>query len=139
MNHAHIDLRYILGSLGYKENLKKCETQLEIDRGDIKDIDGFFAPLLWDDYKKNKNEKALETLLAYNIQDVLSLECLMIIAYNLKIKDTPFYGNDLPEPILPEIPFDIDKKTVERIKNDMRVDWYSSIYIPGAKIQGRFV
>ena len=84
--------------------------------------------LIWKDYKNNNNEKALETLLTYNIQDVLSLESLMIIAYNLKIKDTPFYGNDLPDPVLPEIPFDIDKKTVERIKNDMRADWYSSIY-----------
>jgi len=128
LNHAHIDLRYILGSLGYKGGLKKCEAQLEIDRGDIKGIDGFFAPLLWNDYKNNNNKKALETLLAYNIQDVLSLESLMIIAYNLKIKDTPFYGNELPTTILPEIPFDIDKETVERIKNDMRVDWYSSLY-----------
>lgn len=128
LNHAHIDLRYILGSLGYKGGLKKCEAQLGIDRGDIKGIDGFFAPLLWNDYKDNNNEKALETLLTYNIQDVLSLESLMIIAYNLKIKDTPFYGSELPAPILPEIPFDIDKKTVARIKNDMRVDWYSSFY-----------
>ncbi len=123
LNHAHIDLRYILGSLGYKGGLKGCEAQLEIDRGDLKDIDGFFAPLLWYDYKKNRNEKALETLLAYNIQDVLTLENLMVIAYNLKIKDTPFYGNQLLEPVLPEIPFDVDIKTVERIKNDMRVDW----------------
>lgn len=123
LNHAHIDLRYILGSLGYKGGLKECEAQLEIDRGDIKDIDGFFAPLLWQDYKKNKNEKALETLLAYNIQDVLTLENLMIISYNLKIKDTPFYENELPEPVLPRIPFEIDKKTVERIKTDLKVDW----------------
>ena len=123
LNYAHIDLRYILGSLGYKGGLKSCEAQLEIDRGDLKDIDGFFAPLLWYDYKKNRNEKALETLLAYNIQDVLTLENLMVIAYNLKIKDTPFYGNQLPEPVLPEIPFNVDIKTVERIKNDIRADW----------------
>jgi hypothetical protein len=123
LDHAHIDLRYILASLGYKGGLKECESQLEIDRGDLKDIDGFFAPLLWYDYKKNRNEKALETLLAYNIQDVLNLENLMVIAYNLKIKDTPFYGNQLPDPVLPEILFDVDIKTVERIKNDMRADW----------------
>ena len=123
LNHAHIDLRYILASLGYKGGLKSCESQLEINRGDLKDIDGFFAPLLWYDYKKNRNEKALETLLAYNIQDVLNLENLMVIAYNLKIKDTPFYGNQLPDPVLPEILFDVDIKTIERIKNDMRADW----------------
>ncbi len=119
LDHAHIDLRYILGSLGYKGGLKGCEVQLGIDRGDLKNIDGFFAVLLWYDYRKNGNQKALETLLAYNIQDVLTLENLMIISYNMKIRETPFYRNRLPEPVLPDIPFDVDMKTVERIKNDI--------------------
>jgi len=119
LDHAHIDLRYILGSLGYKGGLKGCEVQLGIDRGDLKNIDGFFAVLLWYDYRKNGNQKALETLLAYNIQDVLTLENLMIISYNMKIIETPFYRNRLPEPVLPDIPFDVDTETVERIKNDI--------------------
>jgi len=119
LNHAHIDLRYILGSLGYRGGLKSCEIQLGIDRGDLKDIDGSFAVLLWHDYKRNGNQKALETLLAYNIQDVLTLENLMVIAYNMKIKDTPFYRNQLPAPVLPEIPFEVDMDTVDRIKMGM--------------------
>ena len=119
LDNAHIDLRYILGSLGYKGGLKGCEVLLGIDRGDLKNIDGFFAVLLWYDYRKNGNQKALETLLAYNIQDVLTLENLMIISYNMKIRETPFYRNRLPEPVLPDIPFDVDTKTVERIKNDI--------------------
>jgi len=117
LNHAHIDLRYILASLGYKGGLKSCEVQLGIDRGNLKDIDGFFAVLLWHDYQTNRNQKALETLLAYNIQDVLTLENLMIMAYNLKIGQTPFFNDQLPEPVLPNIPFDVDTATVERIKN----------------------
>jgi uncharacterized protein YprB with RNaseH-like and TPR domain len=117
LNHAHIDLRYILRSLGYRGGLKSCETQLGIDRGNLKDIDGFFAVQLWHDYQWTKNPKALETLLAYNIQDVLTLENLMVISYNLKIKSTPFFKNRLPEPVLPEIPFEVDMKTVERIKS----------------------
>jgi hypothetical protein len=60
----------------------------------------------------------LETLLAYNIQDVLTLEMLMVISYNLKIKDTPFYRNSLPEPVSPESPFRADMKTVERIRSE---------------------
>jgi len=119
LNHAHIDLRYILGSLGYRGGLKSCETQLGIDRGDLKDLDGFFAVQLWHDYKRTGSQKALETLLAYNIQDVLTLEELMVIAYNMQIKDTPFYDNQLPTPILPEIPFDADMDTVERIRMGM--------------------
>ena len=55
--------------------------------------------------------------MAYNIQDVLTLENLMVIAYNLKIKDTPFHDNLLPEPLLPELPFDVDMKTVEKIRD----------------------
>lgn len=118
MDHAHIDLRFVLSSLGYKGGLKACETALGIDRGDIKGIDGFFAVLLWNDYLKNKNQKALETLLAYNIEDVVNLEKLMTIAYNMNISNTPFSSLELPETQLPlQIPFKADKETVERIKN----------------------
>jgi len=116
LDHAHIDLRYILGSLGYRGGLKSCETQLGINRGKLKDIDGFFAVLLWHNYQNTGNQKALETLLAYNIQDVLTLENLMMIAYNMKIKDTPFYKKQLPATVSPEIPFDVDMETVDRIK-----------------------
>lgn len=116
LDHAHIDLRYILGSLGYRGGLKSCERQLGTDRGDLKDIDGFFAVLLWHDFKRTGNPKALETLLAYNIQDVLTLENLMVIAYNMKIKGTPFYENHLAAPVLPEIPLDVDLETVDRIR-----------------------
>ncbi len=116
LNHAHIDLRYVLGSLGYTGGLKACETQLGIDRGDLAGMDGFFAVLLWHDYQTRGNQKALETLLAYNIQDVLTLEPLMITAYNLKLETTPFYNNRLPVPTLPGIPFKVDQGTVENIR-----------------------
>lgn len=118
LDHAHIDLRFVLSSLGYKGGLKTCETALGIDRGDIKGIDGFFAVLLWNDYLENKNQKALETLLAYNIEDVVNLEKLMTIAYNMNISNTPFSSLELPEQqLLPQIPFKADKKTVESIRN----------------------
>lgn len=116
LNHAHIDLRYILANLGYTGGLKSCEVQLGIDRGDLKDVDGYFAVLLWLDYQENGNKKALETLLAYNIQDTVNLETLMVIAYNLKIEQTLFYENQIPEPVLPEVPFAADIETVEKIK-----------------------
>ena len=125
MNQAHIDLRYVLASLGYAGGLKRCEIQLDIDRGDLRDLDGSFAVLLWYDYLHNGNEKALETLLAYNIQDVLTLEHLLVIAHNLKIQDTPFHGNQLPEPVLPGIPFRVDLETVDRIKTQMRFSFDS--------------
>ena len=120
MNHAHIDLRYVLKSLGYKGGLKMCEKALGMDRGDLNGVDGSFAVLLWLDYQDNKNEKALETLLAYNIEDVVNLETLMVMAYNMKIKDTPFNkSHQLPLPIVPEIPFKPDLITIDRIKREV--------------------
>lgn len=117
LNHAHIDLRYILKSLGYSGGLKRCEKALGIDRGDLDGVDGYFGILLWNDYQQNRNPKALETLLAYNIEDVVNLETLMVMAYNMKIQDTPFVkSHHIPEPIRPEIPFAVDIETVERIK-----------------------
>lgn len=117
MNHAHIDLRYILKSLGYTGGLKMCEKSLGMDRGDLDGVDGYFGVLLWLDYQQNKNEKALETLLAYNIEDVVNLEILMVMAYNMKLKDTPFYkSHQLELPTRPEIPFKPDLATINRLK-----------------------
>lgn len=124
LDHAHIDLRYDLRSLGYRGGLKRCETQLGLERVELKDIDGFFAVLLWHDYQQTGNPKSLETLLAYNIQDVLTLEKLMVMAYNLKIKNTPFYKNRLPEPVSPRIPFNVDRETVSRIRRENIHAWY---------------
>jgi uncharacterized protein YprB with RNaseH-like and TPR domain len=53
LNSAHIDLRYILSSLGYTGGLKSCEIQLGMDRGNLSNIDGYFAVLLWFEYQKN--------------------------------------------------------------------------------------
>jgi len=66
------------------------EKKAGIDRGELEKIDGYFAVLLWNDYRINHNRKPLEILLAYNIQDVVNLEILMVLSYNLKLKDTPF-------------------------------------------------
>ena len=120
LNHAHIDLRYVLKSLGYCGGLKRCEKALGLDRGDLDGVDGYFAVFLWHDYQQNKNKKALETLLAYNIEDVVNLESLMVMAYNMKIKDTPFNDtHELPLPKMPEIPFKPDLQTIDRIKTTM--------------------
>nr|WP_320192333.1 ribonuclease H-like domain-containing protein [uncultured Desulfobacter sp.] len=124
LNHAHIDLRYVLKSLGYSGGLKHCEKALGLDRGDLDGVDGYFAVFLWHDYQHNKNEKALETLLAYNIEDVVNLETLMVTAYNMKIKNTPFNAtHELPLPKMPQIPFKPDLQTIDRIKTTM-IDAY---------------
>ncbi len=114
---AHIDLRYVLASLGYKGGLKRCEQSLGVGRGDLAGIDGAFAPLLWREYQIRNSKAALETLLAYNIEDVVNLETLMVKAYNLKIAGTPFSeSHRLPLPPAPAIPFRPYPATVEKIR-----------------------
>ena len=61
---AHIDLRYPLKSLGLKGGLKSCERQLGMHRPGMEDVDGSVAVQLWNDYRRQKNVKSLETLLA---------------------------------------------------------------------------
>jgi hypothetical protein len=118
LDHAHIDLRYILHSLEFKGGLKGCERQLGMDRGNLKDIDGFFAVLLWEEYQQTGDQKTLDTLLAYNIQDTINLENLMVTAFNLKLKETPFYETHLiEESLLPANPLRVDMETVDKIKN----------------------
>lgn len=117
LTHAHIDLRYVLKSLGFSGGLKRCEKAMGIDRGDLEGVDGYFAVLLWFEYQNSQNEKALETLLAYNIEDVVNLETLMVNAYNMKLGSTPFSDSHrLPLPGIPEIPFKPHSPTVNRIR-----------------------
>jgi uncharacterized protein YprB with RNaseH-like and TPR domain len=116
LDQAHIDLRYVLANLGYKGGLKSCERQLGLDRGDLANVDGFFAVALWHDYRTRGNTHALETLLAYNIRDVINLEPLLIKAYNLKMARMPFGPMtplDLPTP--PAEPFRAHGPTIDRL------------------------
>ncbi len=114
VRQAHIDLRYVLRSLGYRGGLKSCEKQLGIDRKDLVDVDGFFAVKLWWEYLNNGNDGALQTLLAYNTVDVIDLELLLVLAYNLKLKETHFDRSyNIVVPNQPEIPFRIDKSLLQ--------------------------
>ena len=117
VDQPHIDLRYVLGSLGYRGGLKGCEQQLGIPRQGLEDVDGFFAVLLWHDYQRG-NQKALDTLLAYNALDVINLEILMIMAYNFKLAKTPLGPERrLSLPTSPPLPFTADQATIQRLRS----------------------
>ena len=116
LDQAHIDLRYVLASLGFKGGLKGCERMMGLDRGDLANLDGFFAVLLWRDYRTRNNPQALETLLAYNIRDVVNLESLLIKAHNLKAARTPFGPSlTLADPTPPAEPFRAHRPTIDRL------------------------
>jgi hypothetical protein len=120
LNQAHIDLMYPLRSLGLRGGLKNCERQFGIARPELEGFDGFFAILLWNEYRKANNHRALETLLAYNIQDTVSLHTLLVHTHNEKVKATPFAGSHcLPRPSLSESPFQADQETVERLQRQL--------------------
>lgn len=120
LDQAHIDLRYPLHSLGYKGGLKGCERMMGLSRGELEGVDGFFAVLLWNDWHHQANRRALDTLLAYNIEDVVNLEPLMVRAFNEKLKATPFAFTEVlpPPPPPPDIPFTPDAATIQRIRRD---------------------
>lgn len=122
---AHIDLRHVLGSLGFRGGLKGCERSLGIARPGMEELDGHFAVLLWGHYLRTGNERALETLLAYNIQDTINLEWLMVEAFNRKVAATPFAHLALSAPVLPANPFVPDRSVIEAIAGG---PWAASRY-----------
>lgn len=87
LNQAHIDLRHVLAALGLRGGLKACERRLGIVRPGMENIDGYVAVLLWRQYERRHDIKALETLQAYNVQDAVNLEALMIHAHNAGLND----------------------------------------------------
>ncbi len=117
LTQVHIDLRYLLKSVGFSGGLKGCERKAGIDREELTGLEGYHAPILWQQYKDG-NRKALETLLAYNCQDTVNLETLMVMAYNLKLSSTPFLEmHRLDLPVMPPIPYKADLATVDKVKN----------------------
>ncbi len=73
---------------------------------------------------RRRYSRVLETLLAYNVQDTISLERLMVDAYNRRLGATeaPFaaaYRMALPE--TPANPFRADRDIIRRVQGGM---WY---------------
>jgi uncharacterized protein YprB with RNaseH-like and TPR domain len=80
-DHLHIDLRFVLSSLGHKGGLKAIEMDLGVERDyELHGIGGEDAIYLWQEYRRGSQE-ALELLLKYNAADVENLETLLEMAY----------------------------------------------------------
>jgi uncharacterized protein YprB with RNaseH-like and TPR domain/predicted nuclease with RNAse H fold len=83
----HIDLRYLLRSLGVTGRLKKIEERLDISRPKaMQEINGREAAVLWSRFVKGE-DKALETLLLYNFCDTTNLQGIMDLCYQRKIEE----------------------------------------------------
>ncbi|MBI4296752.1 MAG: ribonuclease H-like domain-containing protein [Chloroflexi bacterium] len=107
---AHIDLLYLMHKLGYYGGLKAIERQLGIKRqGALREADGFIAVLLWHEYRRG-NPNALDTLIRYNLEDVVNLQYLAQFAYNESLARLRIPVKPIPvQPRFPvDVPFDAD-------------------------------
>ncbi len=76
LDMAQLDLLPVFRSLDLRGGLKAVEKRLGLERPELDGVDGYAAVLLWREFRRSGNERALETLLAYNVADVLSLPVL---------------------------------------------------------------
>jgi len=117
LDQAHLDLRFALKAAGIKGGLKKVEKHFGLDRGELDGVDGYFAVLLWQEFLQSGEESVLETLLAYNIEDVLNLEHLAARTYNLLAAALPFgQALQLEEPLPGLNPMRADAGLIERLR-----------------------
>ncbi len=119
MDQIHYDLCFLLRRVGITGGLKAIEKQLNISRGNMADLDGYSAVILWKKYQKTKEDKYLNTLLAYNNEDVINLEYLLFLAYNKLTKKnyTPFRKLKIPEKKIRN-PFIADKTVIKELKEE---------------------
>ncbi len=112
---AHIDVRFLLKGLGVKGGLKRCEDRFGLGRSDLGGVDGYAAVLLWRTFEATGRREVLETLLAYNVQDVLSLEVLLHLAYNMKLEQMGSRKAGLEVPPLSDNPFRADSSVLREL------------------------
>ena len=82
---AHHDLMFDCWRCRLFGGFKAVEVRLGIER-ELKGVNGFEAVILWERYKRDKDEEALERLLHYNREEVKNLKAL-----KEKLKEHPLY------------------------------------------------
>ncbi len=107
---GHLDLLYPLRRLNYHGGLKSIEKQVGLEReGSLKQMDGYLAVLLWKEYQRG-NQAALDTLVRYNLEDVVNLQYLADLVYNQSSARIPINIKPLPAPekYFLDLPFDAE-------------------------------
>ncbi len=113
---VHFDLCFLLRRLGLTGGLKGVERSLSILRNDLEEVDGYIAVLLWHKYKRTKDPRYLETLLAYNTEDVINLEYMLYYAYNglIKRENLPFNSLEFPKKNI-DRPYKVHKEILKDV------------------------
>ena len=74
---THVDLRYLARRIGLAGGQKSIERELMVDfRGELEDVDGAAAVLLWHEYLRG-NLASLKRLVLYNRSDVLGMAVIL--------------------------------------------------------------
>lgn len=107
MSIPHLDLMRPLRAGGFRGGLKVCERLVGIRRQVPEDMDGFEAVRLWYAHERG-DPQALKKLLAYNSQDVVSLEQMLVRLYNESMQGYPLF-RALPVPRQPRIVWPADR------------------------------
>ena len=117
MGLAHIDLRYVLGNLGIKGGLKRCEEILGLDRSNLAGLDGYAAVLMWKAFRRSGDRRYLETLLAYNVADTINLKPLLHEACQRHASPLPSgMAPNLPALMQPPNPHMADSRVISEMK-----------------------
>ena len=94
--YPHLDLLPVVKSLGYHGGLKACEVKMRLRRQVKEDLNGADAVQLWNRYSCHGDCDALRLLTAYNCQDVLSLESILVKIYNQEMGAYPLFKRMVP-------------------------------------------
>ena len=125
---GHLDLMYSLRRLGYRGGLKKIEVDLGIERqGALKQVDGYLAVLLWREYKRG-NKAALNTLIRYNLEDVVNLQYLADTVHNVACSRLPIHVDRLPEPRKYVLDNPYDSELIDYLSEQIREQRFNRGY-----------
>jgi uncharacterized protein YprB with RNaseH-like and TPR domain len=114
---GHLDLLYPLRKMGHRGGLKKVEVQFGIEReGSLRQVDGYLAVLLWREYRRG-NRAALNTLIRYNLEDVVNLQYLADAVYNKSVAQLPIDLPRLAEPRRYALDIPFDEELVEYLRD----------------------
>jgi uncharacterized protein YprB with RNaseH-like and TPR domain len=119
LENPHMDLYYVFRSLDIRGGLKKIEERFSISRGNLRGVDGYYAVLLWRYFRNMGDRRALETLLAYNVEDVVNLGELSRIAFNMKLESLGYFGElTIEEPFhRPVNPYSADDELLGLVRD----------------------
>jgi uncharacterized protein YprB with RNaseH-like and TPR domain len=136
LDQPHIDLRYLLGSLGYHGGLKGCERAMGLAREPgLVEVDGFMAVKLWRAHERG-DRRALPALLRYNIEDVVNLQWLMGTAYNMTIARLPIGVAKIEVAPRPAVDRPFDPSIIEELSGEVR-DFRGNVARSGAACPGK--